>query len=248
MAIKAFTFGLCTVLSVTLLLTFEAWLAYHRPMITSHDPPPTPIHIKGNGSKLLYVVMGDSTAAGRGADADRSIAIETARHLAKSHDVTLVNLGASGARINDLITKQLTETTALNPDVVLLSAGANDVIRFTPDEKIKTDLNFILSALTKNNPNIVIVVPGSGDVGSCPRFEQPLRFIGGLETNRVNRAIETTTKSFPQVTWIPLADRTSQIFKQEPSLFSEDKFHPNDRGYAIWVEVFNEGLDKALSH
>ena len=191
MAIKAFTFGLCTVLSVTLLLTFEAWLAYHRPMITSHDPPPTPIHIKGNGSKLLYVVMGDSTAAGRGADADRSIAIETARHLAKSHDVTLVNLGASGARINDLITKQLTETTALNPDVVLLSAGANDVIRFTPDEKIKTDLNFIpvsYTHLPSNSSDVYPSIVSTAGLTAEKRPSLPIEQIRSVAFSKIARS------------------------------------------------------------
>ena len=231
-----------------LLIALEVWLAFRGPIITSTDPPQSPRHFTGRGPHLRYVVLGDSTAVGRGAGEDQTIAVATARHLAESYDVTMFNVGVSGACINDVLKKQLSKAEALKPDVCLLSVGANDVIHFTTNLKIKSDLKSILSDLTKSNAKISIVVPGSGDVGACTRFEQPLRFIAGLETERVNRDMEMTTRMFPSAVLVPLAERTGRFFKQDDTLFSEDKFHPNNRGYATWTPVINEGLDQALAN
>jgi lysophospholipase L1-like esterase len=232
-------------LALAAVLAFETWFAYRQPLIKFHNPSSAPVALKGGGPKLRYVVMGDSTAAGRGAAFDNSITMGTAQHLAESNDVTLINLGVSGALIGDLISSQLPEAKHAKPDIVLLSVGGNDVVHFTSDEKIKSDMRRILGDLINSNAKIRVVVPGSGDLGSCPRFLQPLRTIAGIETRRVNNDIEQVVRSLPQTTWVPLAELTGPTFASDPALFSEDKFHPNDRGYAIWTKVINEGIDKA---
>ena len=111
------------------------------------------------------------------------------------------------------------------------------MIHFTPDGQIQSDMRRIISELHQSNPKMSIVVPGSGDVGTCPRFEQPLRMVAGWQTIRVNDIIKSTTLAERGTTWIPLAERTSEIFGGDPTLFSQDKFHPNDRGYSIWVAI-----------
>ncbi|MBI2812003.1 MAG: SGNH/GDSL hydrolase family protein [Candidatus Melainabacteria bacterium] len=228
------------------LLLFEAWLASRNALVSFQNPTSAPVHIKGNGPPLRYVVMGDSTTAGRGAAPENSITMGTARHLAEKYDVTLINLSASGARMKDLLAKQLPEAKQAKPDVVLLSVGANDIVHFTPDGQIKSDLHRIIAELIESNPKISIVVPGSGEVGACPRFEQPLRLVAGWQTKRVNDIIKSTALACPGTTWIPLAERTGELFGRDPTLFSQDRFHPNDRGYYIWTQVLDEGLDQMM--
>src|SRR5688572_552909 len=87
---------------------------------------PEPLQFGSSGPKLTYVVLGDSTAAAVGTDYESGIAVQTATELAKRHAVTKVNLGVTGARMRDVRERQLPEAVALRPDVVLLSAGAND--------------------------------------------------------------------------------------------------------------------------
>jgi len=48
------------------------------------------------------------------------------------------------------------------------------------------------------------------------------------------------------LTFAPIADRTGPLFRRDRTLFSDDRFHPNDRGYATWTAVINEALDRAL--
>jgi lysophospholipase L1-like esterase len=243
-AIQVITVCVGLLVALAAVLAFETWLAFRQPMIKFQNPSSAPVAIKGAGPKLLYVVMGDSTAAGRGAAFNNSITMGTAQHLAESHDVTLINLGVSGALIHDLIARQLPEAIRAKPDIVLLSVGGNDVVHFTSDENIKTDMRRILSDLTNSNPKLRVIVPGSGDVGSCPRFLQPLRTVAGIETRRVNNDIEKVVRSFPQALWVPLAEMTGPTMARDPSLFSEDKFHPNDRGYALWIKILNEAMVK----
>ncbi len=231
---------------LVLLLLYEAWLASRTPLVSFQNPTSAPVHIKGNGPPLRYVVMGDSTTAGRGAAPENSITMGTARHLAQKYDVTLINLSASGARMKDLLDKQLPQAKQAKPDVVLLSAGANDIVHFTADGQIKADLHHIIAELIQSNPKISLVVAGSGEVGACPRFEQPLRLVARWQTKRVNDTIKSTTLTFPGTTWVPLAERTGETFGRDPTLFSQDKFHPNDRGYSIWTQVLDEGLDQMI--
>lgn len=232
---------------LVLLLLLEAWLASRTPLVDFRNPTTEPIYLKGHGPPLRYIVMGDSTGAGRGATPGNSITMGTARHLAEKYDITLINLSVSGARIKDLLAKQLPEAKQAKPDLVLLSVGANDIVHFTPDAQIQSDLHHIITELLEANPKIAIVVPGSGDVGACPRFEQPLRTVAGWQTKRVNALIKSTSLASPGTTWVPLAERTGELFGRNPNMFSADKFHPNDRGYSVWTQVLNEGLDQSMS-
>ncbi|CAN5464165.1 hypothetical protein BH10CYA1_BH10CYA1_46770 [soil metagenome] len=245
-AIKAATTVVGLLTALVLLLLLEAWLASRTPFVNFQNPTSAPVHIKGNGPPLRYVVMGDSTTAGRGAAPENSITMGTARHLAEKYDVTLINLSASGARLEDLIAKQLPDAKQAKPDVVLISVGANDIMHFTPDGQIQSELHHVITELIESNPKIAVVIPGSGEVGACPRFEQPLRLVAGWQTKRVNDIIKQTTLACPGTTWIPLAERTGAIFARDPTLFSPDKFHPNDRGYLIWTQVLDEGLDQTM--
>ncbi len=81
-------------------------------------------------------------------------------------------------------------------------------------------------------------------MGSIPRFAQPLRRLAGTQTARVNAALAPVIVA-RHLTWARIADRTGPVFANDPTLFSADKFHPNARGYAVWVPVLNEAFDES---
>ena len=85
----------------------------------------------GAARPLRYVVLGDSTGAGRGAPYERGIAVATARGLGARRRVTLTNLAVSGARLDDVRSEQLPGAMRLRPQLVLVAAGANDVTGLT---------------------------------------------------------------------------------------------------------------------
>ena len=195
------------------------------------------------GSKLRYVVMGDSTSIGQGAEYGEGIARNTAAYLAQNHQVSLINVGVSGATVHDVLQTQVTKATALKPDVILLAIGANDVTHLTSLKSIEQDLSSIITKLQAANPQVQIVLTGSPAMGSVPRFAQATRALAGWQERRVNRVMATVAHA-KHVVLVPLAAKTEATFKRHPEYFASDKFHPNALGYGIWLPVLDAGLDQ----
>ena len=214
---------------------------------TAPDAPPfqnpsrEPRTFGAGDPKLTYVVMGDSTAAGQGAPYDDGIAVGTARELARTRSVSLINLGVSGARMSDVTRDQLAAAQRAKPDVVLLAAGANDVTHLTPIRSIERNLRAIVSGLRTANPNVTIIVTGSPDMSTPPRVPRLLRGIASWRTRKVNAMVRRVAIE-SNLTFAPIADETGPLFARDRTLFDVDRFHPNTRGYAAWLAVLNRAL------
>lgn len=237
-------------LAVAAILAMEVRQAAHYESPNDHFQNPTHeiVSLKGPpGPAISYLVMGDSTAAGRGAAYDKGIAMESARHLQKQRSVNMMNIGVSGAKLADVERDQLPIAKTFKPDVLLISAGANDVTNFTPNEKVERSLHTVLEELQRTNPNIRIVVAGSGDLGPSRRFAIPLNWIARSETARVNRVMQMVAGRH-HVQWVDLAHETGPFFEKDGTLYAADRFHPNERGYATWLPFLHSGLDSALLH
>lgn len=199
------------------------------------------------GPKLKYAVMGDSTSVGQGADYKQSYAYASAVHLAKDHGVKLLNVGVSGAVAKDLLGNQLSTVVSFKPDIVLVAVGANDATHFTTSASIKRSLQLIVDELKKNNPNVIIIVTGCPAMGSVDRFPPyGARQLAGLRERQVNTVYEQVI-SQEQLIFAPVARETGSAFAADPTLFAADRFHPNARGYALWIPVINRALDEALA-
>ena len=196
--------------------------------------------------RLRYVVLGDSTAAGRGAPYERGIAVATAGHLAARGPVVLTNLAVSGARFGDVRRDQLAAAVRSRPDVVLVAVGANDVTGLTRLRSVRADLEAIVDQLRAARCEVAIVATGSPDVGAAPRLAQPLRTVAGWRTAQLNAAIEDVVRERGLVL-APIAARTGPRFRADRSLFAADDFHPSAAGYATWVPVIDAALKRALA-
>ena len=196
------------------------------------------------GRQLTYVVLGDSTAAGIGGTYGSGIAVSTARHLAQHNTITMTNLAVSGAQMSDVRRLQLPIAETLRPDVVLLSAGANDVTHLTAVRSMQADVRVIVSTLRAANANVKIVITGSPDMGSPPRIPRLLRGLAAWRTRQVNRMFRSEARAY-DLAFAPIADLTGPLFRKDRTLFADDRFHPNDRGYATWNAVLNETLTQA---
>ncbi len=204
-----------------------------------------PVSFGSSGQPISYVVLGDSTAAGVGAPYDDGIAVQTAKHLALTRQVTIRNFGVSGARMRDVVEKQLLQAELVKPDLVLLSAAANDVTHLTSISKMRGRLQEVVRRLRVANPRVLIVVTGSPDMGSPPRIPWILRGIASMRTKMVNRMFRSEATKLHLV-FAPIAEKTGPLFRRDRTLFDADRFHPNTRGYATWVAVLNESLGRAL--
>jgi lysophospholipase L1-like esterase len=136
---------------------------------------------------LTYVILGDSTAAGVGGNYEHGIALATEKELARSRQVTMTNLAVSGAQMKDVLQNQLPAAEKLRPDLVLLSAGANDVTHLTRVGSMRNSLREIVRRLRLANPSVIIVITGSPDMGAPPRIPRLLRGLATRRTQSANR-------------------------------------------------------------
>lgn len=225
------------------LLVVEALLARRGEEEPFVNPSREPLRFGADGDPgLSLLVIGDSTGAGQGAPYEAGIAVYCARLLAATRRrVTLVNRSVSGATTADVRREQLEPAAALGPDVVLVAAGANDVTSLRRIGAVTKDLRAVVRRLREASPDVRIVLTGSPDVGSSPRLAQPLRAVAGIRTRRMNGAIRGLVAR-EGLSFAPIAARTGPQFRRDRTLFSDDRYHPDARGYATWRAPLAEAL------
>jgi lysophospholipase L1-like esterase len=198
------------------------------------------------GPTLHYVILGDSTTVAVGGDYEQGLAVRSAEHLAAGRWVELINVGVSGAKIHDVLVEQLPRIDLTRADVVLLDVGSNDVIRLTDSRSFDRDFRRVVEFILAKSPRVRLVVTGSADMGSPPRIPRLLRPLAASRTRRLNAIVERHADRYG-LTFAPIAERTGPLFRRDPTLFAEDRFHPNDRGYVEWTRVIDDALDRAMA-
>jgi len=183
---------------------------------------------------ILYVALGDSTGAGVGAkDGGGYVARLFKRLLEKRPDSKLSNLCVSGATTADLIRDQLDRGVALNPDLVTIGIGINDIGHGLTLEQFSKNFDQILSTL-KEKTHATIVVTNIPDISTAPRIPASMR-------SQYQRQIEEFCKRLEEIAnrhGVAIYDIytiTKQELPSHPEYFSADGFHPSDAGYELWA-------------
>lgn len=203
------------------------------------------IHTTGQGTPLTYVIMGDSTAISQGSNYNDGFAVASTHYLAKKFKVTSINTGVSGATTGSVLKHQLAKAASLHPNIVLLAVGANDATHFIRGSTICNNMQHIIDELKKSNPKVAIIVTGSPAMDSVTRFPNGSKQIMGLRTQRVNSVFDQLIDK-NKLLFAPIAEKTRDAFLADSTLTASDKFHPNKRGYALWIPVITTALDEAI--
>ncbi len=242
------------IIAATVIIAFLVFVLIQYLIIKTNgasvSAPSIPRSIQSFGSagpELKYAVMGDSTSIGQGAKYNQSYAYASAEHLAKERKVKLLNVGVSGAVTKDLLGSQLSEVSNYKPDIVLIGVGANDATAFTSGASLNRSLQAIIDGLRNNNQSVSIVLTGCPAMGSIDRFPKlGARQLAGFRERQVNKTfIRVIERNNLKIA--PIAQKTGPAFAADPTLFAADKFHPNARGYALWIPVINSALDDILN-
>lgn len=236
------------VLGAALVLGVEIWLALRREYLPADDPLALD---RTFGSKhapaLSLVVLGDSTSAGIGVEnASEAYPTLLARRLAQETDraVELTVLGTSGARVQDVSREQAPDAVRLDPDVVLIAIGANDVTHLTPLDEVRTEMARVLGVL--DDTDATVVVAGAPDM-RVHAWHQPLRWLAYFRGKQVTEAIEDVARD-RGVAVVELAEKTGHFFANEPARhFSRDGFHPSAVGYKRWANAIFPVLLRAAA-
>lgn len=82
---------------------------------------------------------------------------------------------------------------------------------------------------------------------SVTRFPDGAKQIMGLRTRQVNAIIADLIKKNGLI-HAPIAEKTRDAFIADPTLTAADNFHPNARGYALWIPVIITAIDQAVEN
>lgn len=185
--------------------------------------------------ELLYVAIGDSAAQGIGASRpDRSYVGLLAEH---AHEVTgrsirVANLSVSGATSELAVRDQLPRFRALEPDLVTVAIGANDIAHWDP------------AAFERDIRSIFAELPAHAIVADLPCFHLRHNERKVAVANRILRAVANEHG----LTVAPLHAVTRRRgLRGILTEFANDMFHPNDHGYRVWADAFRPAFAAQLA-
>jgi len=182
-----------------------------------------------NGSRR-WIVFGDSMSQAIGASTARSGWVDQlhARLVRAGHDLTIVNLSASGARVADVLSQQVPAWRSLPaadvPDLLTVLIGSNDLMRSSNRARLPEAFRQLL-----------VELPAGAVVASLP---QPRA--AAAAANAYLLAAEARGD-------LTVVDMRRYGPRSWRGLLASDKFHPNDAGYAAIADAFDPFVRAALA-
>jgi lysophospholipase L1-like esterase len=186
-----------------------------------------------------YVALGDSLTAGRDDHGPDGARIGWARRLAGILSArtmvpcALTNLARDGASVAVVLDEQLPELARLNPDLVSVTVGMNDIRdpAFAPG-RFAAGLAVLLdglaatgaTVLTCTLPDIAVIMPLPADVVLVAR-------------QRMRQASDVIREQAARRGVICL-DAWAMPGAADPGLFGPDRIHPNGGGHRLMADAF----------
>ncbi len=186
---------------------------------------------------LHLALVGDSLAAGLGAGCAQDT---TAGRLAlglstrAARPVRVSNVAVVGSRSRDLRGQVDRLAARQSPDVVVVIAGANDVIHHCASDTAVRRLTLAVHRLEARGA--AVVVGTCPDVGTAPVLAEPLRHVARRRARSYARAQALAVRNAggrPVDLFTPLG----AVFRTERSMFAADGYHPSGAGYAAAAQV-----------
>ncbi len=213
----------------------------------------------------LWVALGDSMTQGIGAsDFDRGWVGQLAASGGAGIPSRLINLGTSGARVDDVLSRQIPAMAALGhrPDLVTVLIGSNDLwFAYQNGSENPTptaEEDAVVATYRKNLERTVqelqdagaIIVVGLPDdqslrpvAADIARINEALSEVTQEEVGKMSalsKVLDRTAAEVATAHGVRTVD-TNDAFWADPARMAEDGIHPNAAGYAQmagrWVEA-----------
>ena len=187
---------------------------------------------RSRGKPLTLLVLGDSIAAGLGAERRRrTLGVQLAKRVARATDrsVRLVCAAAVGAETWQLAHQLDSIADDVTPDVTVIVVGGNDVIHRLPLAESVAHLETVVRALRARKSHVVVGT--CPDLGALTAVPQPLRSMGRQASRRLAFAQREAVVGCGGYA-VSLGELVGPIFLSRPDeMFSVDRFHPSGAGY-----------------
>ena len=197
---------------------------------------------------MRYVALGDSYTIGTSVSPhDRWPEQLVAAFVGESAGLELVaNLGVNGYTSADLIREELPALGALEPDVVTVLIGVNDVVQGVPESTYEANVVAILDALLALLPADRIVTVAIPDYTKTPAgadYGDPTQQHDAIVANN---AVMARLAADRGIAFVDIFDISLEA-ATDRSLVAGDGLHPSGAQYARWVERIRPVVEDLLS-
>lgn len=195
-----------------------------------------------------FVALGDSTTEGLddpypgypvGSEVYRGWADRLAERLAEDNpDLRYANLAIRGRLIAGIHDEQLQLALAMEPDLVSVVGGVNDLLRpkFDP-AAASAHLEAMVSALRERGATVLVM--------TLPDLSSSMR-VAGLVSKRMV-AFNDAIRQIARRTGATLVDMANELTVYDPRGWSPDRLHANGVGheYLMWGAALSLGVPEA---
>ena len=183
----------------------------------------------GSGPGLRVLILGDSSAAGVGAQTQaQALSGRLVEDLARDHGVDWQVVARSGAVVPDAL--EMLEQVEGRFDAAVICLGVNDAKNGRRLADFERDYTALLRVLSERYGVACFVCSGLPRMRFFPILPRPLRDVLGARAARFDRAIAEVSEAHPG------ARHLAMDFTDDVSLMASDGFHPGPEIYAMWAE------------
>lgn len=191
----------------------------------------------GKGEATTLLVLGESTAAGLGAEFhENALAGRFALRLAERFDrpVSWTVVAKNGVTARRTIDELFPNVPERPFDHILLAIGGNDVMKLSSPIKWRRDMIELLGKLREHSPGARIYISNCPMIKYSPALPQPIKgMLWGLSRMH-NANIREFSAEMDRVQYYPQPDDID-----EPGFFA-DGIHPSEQGYSDWAGAMAE--------
>ncbi len=201
------------------------------------------------GDPIDLLLLGDSIAAGLGADAPKhTLGGELSRLLTRQtrRAVRLHTAAVVGAESSALADQLASLAPGYRADVAVLVVGGNDITHRVRTSESRRHLGEAITAL--RGAGVEVVVGTCPDLGALRPLPQPLRSLGARASRQLAAAQrEVTTELGGRA--VSLAEVVGPFFITQPDeMFALDRFHPSGAGYRRTAKAMLPSVLAALGY
>jgi lysophospholipase L1-like esterase len=191
---------------------------------------------RGAGPWLRILILGDSSAAGVGANTQaEALSGQLAKQLA-AHVDTDWQLWAKNGYTSQDILAVLDTKTAEPFDAVLISIGVNDITSGLSEASWLALQHALIEKLTRTFSAKHIMYSSLPPMHHFPALPQPLRWVLGQRAKQFNRALQQLIAQYPHCQLVP------NDIPMQAHFMASDGFHPSATSYTIWAKQVTQAI------
>jgi acyl-CoA thioesterase I len=193
---------------------------------------------------VTYTALGDSTGVGVGAQAGGGYVARLFKRINEARPGSkLTNVCVSGATTGDVLRDQVETALNARPTLITLGIGINDVGHQMNVETFARNYEMIIVRLKR--ANVPIVITNIPDVSLAPVVPPPARAEVARRITLFNERISKIASRYGLLV-VDAFKATHEVIPSHPEFFSDDGFHPSDKGYEYWAEAMWPTVKKAV--